>query len=329
MPGGTTEVDVTIRAWIHSARLNFIGWGVIAALGVLGLGLWHLAQRPATAGIEVPGGDGGGLPRAQAESEGFDAAALQEVVHYARRSGAQALLVTRHAHLLVEHYDAGLDQNSAIDTGRFAELLVALAAGIALQADALPQDLRLLDATAADRLARQIATASQLSYPQFLSRNIWQPLNAARAHFLLSSPAATLNAGCCLAARSSDWLRVAELLIADGRFEGTQVLPTGWAQRVLRPSAEDPGRAFGVWLAASAHGAEPFVAHDVFFLRGVGRTHLYVAPRLAIAILLLDTRAATGEDDETRLPNMVFRALRAGPADDRQKIDELVPGHSH
>ncbi|MGB8694527.1 MAG: hypothetical protein WCD08_13565 [Steroidobacteraceae bacterium] len=322
---------MTIRTWIHSARLKFIGWGVITALAVLGLGFWHLAQRAAPAGIEVPGGDGGGLPRADAESEGFDAAALQGIVSYARRSGAQALLVTRHAHLLVEHYDAGLDERSAIDTGAFAELLVALAAGIALHEHALPlpQDLRLVDATAADRLAGQIATASQLSYPQFLSRNIWQPLNAARAHFLLSSPAAALNAGCCLAARSSDWLRVAELLIADGRFEGTQVLPAGWAQQVLKPSAEDPGRAFGVWLAASAHGAEPFVAHDVFFLRGVGRTHLYVAPRLHIAILLLDTRAATSSDDETRLPNLVFRALRAGPGDDRQKIGELVPGHSH
>jgi hypothetical protein len=322
---------VAIRAWTYSAWLKFIGWGVIAALAMLGLAFWHLAQRAAPAAIEVPGGDGGGLPRADAETEGFDAAALQDFVGYARRSGVQALLVTRHAHLLVEHYGTGLDEHSAIDSGSFAELLVALAAGIALHEHALPlpQDLRLVDAMAADRLAGQIATASQLNYPQFLSRNIWQPLNAARAHFLLSAPAAVLNAGCCLAARSSDWLRVAELLIADGRFEGTQVLPTGWAQRVLRPSAEDPGRAFGVWLAASAHGAEPFVAHDVFFLRGVGRTHLYVAPRLAIAILLLDTRPATGEDDETRLPNMLFRALRAGHAEDRQKIDELVPGHSH
>ena len=313
----------------RSARLSLIAWGVIAALAVLGLSFWHGAQHTAMVGIEVPGGDGGGLPRASVESEGFDAAALQEVVRYARRSGAQALLVTRHAHLLIEQYDAGLDAHSAIDTGSFAEVLVALAAGIALHEDGMPepQDLRLVDAMAANKLATQIAAASHMSYPQFLSRNIWQPLNAAHAQFLLTSPAATLNAGCCFAARSSDWLRVAELLIADGRFEGTQVLPTAWARRVLKPSVEDPGRAFGVWLAGSAHGAEPFVAHDVFFLRGVGRSRLYVAAPLDIAILLLDRRAATSGDDETRLPNMVFRALRAGPAADRQKIGELVPGH--
>jgi len=321
---------VAIAVWARASRLRLIGWGVIAALAVLTLRFWHGAQRAAPGSIAVPGGDGGGLPRAEVESEGFDAAALREVVRYARSSGAQALLVTRHAHLLIEQYEADLDERSAIDTGSFAEVLVVLAAGIALHEDALPepQDLRLVDAMAANKLATQIAAASHMTYPQFLSRNIWQPLNAARAHFLLTSPAATLNAGCCFAARSSDWLRVAELLSADGRFEGTQVLPAGWAQRVLKPSAEDPGRAFGVWLAGSAHGAEPFVAHDVFFLRGVGRTRLYVAPPLDIAILLLDTRAATASDDETRLPNMVFRALRAGPAADRQSIGELVPGHS-
>ena len=319
-----------IPAGARCSRLRLISWCVIAAIAVLGLRFWHGTQPAAPGSIEVPGGDGGGLARADAESEGFDAAALQEVVRYARRSGAQALLVSRHAHLLVEQYGAGVDEHRAIDSGSFAEVLVALAAGIALHEDGLPepQDLRLVDAKAADKLATQVAAASHMSYPQFLSRNIWQPLNAARAQFLLTSPGASLNAGCCFAARSSDWLRVAELLIADGRFEGTQVLPNAWAQRVLKPSAEDPGRAFGVWLAASAHGAEPFVAHDVCFLRGVGRSRLYVAPPLDIAILLLDTRAATGADDETRLPNMVFRALRAGPAADRQKIGELVPGHS-
>ncbi len=322
---------MAIPVGLRTSRLRIIGCCVVAALVVLGVRFWHGAQRAAPAGIEVRGGDGGGLPRAEAESEGFDAAALQQVVRYARSSGAQALLVTRHAHLLVEEYDAGLDKHSAIDSGSFAELLVTFAAGIALRENALPepQDLQLTDARAADRLAAQIAVASHLSYPQFLSRNIWQPLNAARAQFLLVSPGATLNAGCCFAARSSDWLRVAELLIADGRFEGTQVLPAGWAKRLLRPGATDPGRASGVWLAASAHGAEPFVAHDVAFLRGVGRSRLYVAPPLDIAILLLDTRAASDSDDETRLPNMVFRALRAGPAADRHNIGELVPGHSN
>ena len=321
---------MAMPVWARSAQLRLIGWGLIAALAVLGLKFWHGAQRATPGSIEVPGGDGGGLPRAEPESEGFDTAALQEVVRYARRSGAQALLVTRHAHLLLEQYGTGLDEHSAIDTGSFAEVLVALAAGIAVHEDGLaePQDLRLVDARAVNRLATQIAAASHMSYPQFLSRNIWQPLNAAGAQFLLTSPGATLNAACCFAARSSDWLRVAELLIADGRFEGTQVLPAGWAQRVLKPAAQDPRRAFGVWLAAAANGAEPFVAHEVCFLRGVGRSRLYLALPLDIAILLLDTRAATDGIDETRLPNMVFRALRAGATADRQKIGELVPGHS-
>ena len=256
-------------------------------------------------------------PRATPAAEGFDAAGLQRAADFARGSGAQALLVTRHAHLLLEQYGSGMDAQGDVDGGEFAELLVALAAGVAVRDNAMvePQG-----ALRPDALAAQIAAASHLDYPRFLSRNLWQPLNAAPARIALAAPGSLAPAGCCFIARPGDWLRVAELLIADGRFEGTQVLPAGWARRLQQPVDADAGRAFGVWLAPAVRGAEPMLAGDALMIRGPGRTRLWIVPRQLLAILLVDQRSdAPGAGDETR--------LREGFTGANQGIGELVPNH--
>ena len=299
-------------------------WASIALIGAVGIGYWRYTSRATPASVAVPGGDGGGLPRAAPESEGFDTTGVQQLVDYARRSGTQALLVTRHAHLVVEYYGSGMDGRSNVDGGAFAELLTALATGVAVRDYGMnnPQGL-----PSGDSLAAGIAAASRMSYPQFLSRSLWQRLNAAAAQILLPAVNAPAPGGCCFLARTGDWLRLAELVMADGRFEGTQVLPAGWALRLQQPGSDNPGRGFGLWLASSAHGAEPFIAHDVVFVRGLGQSRMWMALRQQLAILLIDQRAANGNDDETRLPNMVFRALREAPSGTHQNIGDLVPNH--
>lgn len=296
---------------------------LVALAAATTLYLWRHAAVPPAA-LTVPGGDGGGLPRATPESEGFDTEGVRQLVEHVRRSGAQALLVTHHSHLVIEEYRGGADARSHVDGGAMAELLVALAAGAAVRDYGMDDPQRW---ASGDALASAIAGASHMTYPQFLSRQLWQPLNAAPAQIVLPSAQAPAPAGCCLWARAVDWLRLAELVIADGRFEGTQVLPAGWAQRLQQPDSADPDRGYGLWLAGSAHGAEPFIAHDVVFARGPGQTRLWIAPRQQLAILLIDPRPAAGAGDETRVANMVFRALRESPSGAHQNLSDLVPNH--
>ena len=64
------------------------------------------------------------------------------------------------------------------------------------------------------------------------------------------------------------------VLLDDGNFEGKAVVPSGWVERMRRPTSADGSAGFGVELAAAAHGAEPFAAEDLLFLRGPGRWRL-------------------------------------------------------
>ena len=278
---------------------HLVFWIIVALLIVAGNWLWIHTHAPDMGGVPIAGGDAGGLPRAEAATEGFDAAPFQAAVDWAARERTGALLVSRHGHLLIEHYSGDVNVDSLVAGGGMSEALVLLAAGIAVPQHGL--SLPASEPVDTAQLPAAIAKSSGRSFPQFLSRNVWQPLNAAPARW--SEPE--------VSARAVDWLRVAELLLRDGRFEGTQVVPAGWTARVR--------------LLRTAPGAEPFADKDMAYLHGRGATRLWLSPRFDLAILSVsDTAHST---DETRLPNMIVRALRERPGVSGTSLNDLVPGH--
>ena len=133
------------------------------------------------------------------------------------------------------------------DAADFAEALIAMAAGTAAQQGVLNIDAMHGFDPGALRLA--IESGTQQRYENYLSQKIWSPLNAAPAWIELPAKGATTPADCCLHARMIDWMRVASLLVGDGHFEGRQVLPAGWVQRMARPLSLDAVRGFGLQLA--------------------------------------------------------------------------------
>jgi hypothetical protein len=281
--------------------------------------------------VAVAGGDAGGLARALPADEHFDAAALERASDDSSARDLQAFIVLRHEHLVFERYGHGADAKTIVDSGGFARVLVALAAGVAVHEDAFPLPAR----SSFDplQLRTAIEAASHRSYADYLSVNVWRRLNASPAWISIAANGAPLPADCCFHAQVMDWMRVADLLVNDGCFEGTQVLAADWVARMRRPTAADGKAGFGVELAPSAHGAEGFDAGDAFFVRGSGHWRLWLVPSLQLAILFgAPEQASSGGApawDETRLPNLVMRALsnRPAPSEHGSTLQQLVPGH--
>jgi hypothetical protein len=308
----------------------------LLALAALVLaGSWMLvAHGPAIARVEVAGGDGGGLARARPQEEHFDGPGLERALADPITDGLQVLIIMRDDHIVVERYRHGLDAESMIDSGRFAEALLALAAGIASHDGVLSAPAPSGFDPAALRIA--IERGSSLRYETYLSRKLWSRLNATAAWIALPASGAATPADCCFHARVLDWLRVASLLVDDGRFEGKQVVPAGWVRRMARPVSLDAVRGSGVELPVTAHGIEPFAAEGVFFLRGPGRWRLWLVPSLRLAVLAgaappaqSPTALPDAAWDETRLPNLVIRALSDRPPQpgDLTDLQRLVPSH--
>jgi len=329
-------------------RAELIGAGGVALVAAAWL-LWpgFEGQRWSGPRAVVNGGDAGGLPRVPPQQEHLDAAALEDAGRDAAADGLQVLIVLRHDYIVYERYGHAVNAETMIDSGPFAQALVALAAGIAAHDDSLA--LQSLSGFDPARLRAAIEAGSRQSYPDYLSLRLWRRLNAAPAWIALPTAGATAPADCCFHARVVDWLRVAIVLLDDGHFEGKAVVPPGWVERMRRPVSADGIGGFGIELAAAAHGAEPFAADDVFFLRGPGRWRLWLIPTLNLAVLFgaksaaqslpfvahVPPPAAAGSSsesrawDETRLPNLVIRAVSERPAQRSvgSQLQQLVPGH--
>lgn len=298
-------------------------WPWIGALllAVLAGGWWLLRTPPLPAGASVPGGDGGGLPLAPPESENFDAAALGQAVEAARALDARAFIVARHGHVVAASYAHGFNANTVADAGGFATTLTALAGALALQDGLI--DAQAFRPFSAPRMvaALQAGEAGKTgNFAQYLGENVWKPTNAAAA--LIAVPAAAGAAGsmpsgdCCFYARVSDWIRIGVMLLEDGRFEGTRILPAGMAARfIARDGVVVNGRA--LWLGSMTRSREPFSADGVFYMKGPERWRLWMLPTLDVAILLAAPAGGSGDGwDEARLPNLVTRAVRENPHGD-------------
>jgi hypothetical protein len=317
-------------------RAVFMGAAGVALVSALCL-LWPglLVRQRSAARVLVSGGDAGGLPRVQPQQEHIDAGALERASHDAAAAGLQALVIVRHGYIVFERYGHGINADSTIDSGAFAQVLLALVSGIAAHDNSLP--LLTLNGFDPPRLRMAIEAGTRQSYPDYLSLHLWRRLNAAPAWIALPGADAGAGAGatasapadCCFHARLLDWLRVACVLLDDGHFEGKSVVPPGWVARMRHPVSASGRDGFGVELAAAAPGAEPFATDDVFFVRGPGRWRLWLMPTLDLGVLFGSQSDAAANWDETRLPNLVIRAVAERPEQRSagSQLQQLVPGH--
>ncbi len=187
-------------------------------------------------------------------------------------------------------------------------------------------------------LAHIIERATGQQYAKFVSDHLWKPIGAGDAHLMLDREGGTAHASCCLRARQGDWMRVAELLVTDGKFGGEQILPPGWVRTMLTPSKANRLFGFQVWRGAPLTGpplpqeqgvSEPYATADTFLLKGNGKTRLWLVPSLGLSILRVGTNDQFDADwDDSRIPNLIIRG--AGdyvPNTGAQGVSDLVPNH--
>jgi CubicO group peptidase (beta-lactamase class C family) len=180
-----------------------------------------------------------------------------------------------------------------------------------------------------DLLAYVIQNATGQPYADYLSQAIWRRIGAGNAWIWLDSPGGDAHVDTGFFARQGDWLRVAQLLLQNGNYQGDEVILPRWVPQLLQPVKSNPN--YGSYLRLGTHaspGMSPYASSDVFVVEG-GGNRLWLVPSLQIAILRTGGQLASDWDDG-RIPNLVIRGARdflpeaARPGAD---IRQLVPNH--
>ncbi len=184
-------------------------------------------------------------------------------------------------------------------------------------------------------LAHIIERVSGMQYSQYVSSRLWKPIGAGDAWLMLDHEGGTAHASCCLRARIGDWVRIGQLLVNDGKYEGEQVLPPGWVRAMLTPSKANPRFGYQVWrgepFEPGQGASEPYVLEDTFVLKGPGITRLWLMPAMNLRILLVGGADQTGSDwDDSRIPNLIVRGASdyvPKAATSGADVSNLVPNH--
>jgi CubicO group peptidase (beta-lactamase class C family) len=323
--------------------------GALAAAALLWIGHRASAEPPRE---RVAGGNEPPAPRVAPELESLDPRALEEAGRYAGLHGSQALIVSRHDHIVFERYWHGSGFDTVSEAQSFTPLLAALATGVAIShrrigwpdepIGALIAEWRddprgattvrdlLQSSSGAQLLALILERATHERYASYLSEALWRRIGAGDAWLELDRPGGAARADCCMLARQGDWIRIGELLLRDGNYRGDEVIRPGWVALLRTPSRADPG--FGAYVRLTGPvtpGAEGYAARDLFVVGGAGGNRLWLVPSLQIAIL----RTAAAVDagwDETRIPNLIIHGVRdflPSPAPPSVDVSALVPGH--
>ena len=176
-----------------------------------------------------------------------------------------------------------------------------------------------------DLLAEVIQKATGMPYAQYLSQSIWRPIGAGDASLWLGSGGLP-HADEGFFARQGDWLRVAELLLHNGNYQGNEVIIPRWVPQMLQPSQTNPG--YGSYVRLGGARPSAYATDDVLVVDGHG-SRLWLVPSLEIAILR--TGGPVGRDwDDGRIPNLIVRGAKDYvPAAARPGADLrlLVPNH--
>jgi CubicO group peptidase (beta-lactamase class C family) len=180
-----------------------------------------------------------------------------------------------------------------------------------------------------DLLGQVIQRATGEPYAEFLSHSIWARIGAGDASLWLGGRNGDLHVDTGFFARQCDWLRVGELLLNNGNFQGDEVLSPRWVPELLKPSMSNSN--YGAYIRLGEHpaaGAQPYATSDVLIVEG-GGNRMWLVPSLQIAILRTGGQPAADWDD-SRIPNLIIRGARDFvPAAARPGADlrQLVPNH--
>lgn len=181
-------------------------------------------------------------------------------------------------------------------------------------------------------LSLVIERAAKQRYAQYLSEGLWRRIGAADAWGWLDRAGGSVHADCCLLVRQGDWIRVGELLVNNGRYQGDEIVPPGWVAQMLLPTKGNPSYGAYVRVKTGTTAGEPYALPDVFAVEGRGH-RMWVVPSLQMVILRTgDSPGAPGNAsfEETRIPNLIIRGARDYvPQQARPGVDlkSLVPNH--
>lgn len=176
---------------------------------------------------------------------------------------------------------------------------------------------------ASDLAAIIIQRATGQSYEDFIGDHVLKRIGAIGGTIWLNRPNGVPHSGCCVNLPAQSWLKLAILLVDNGRIGGEQLLPQGFVSEMKKPSIHNPYYGLGIWLGqpyAERRGfmglkssipkvlhSAPYRAEDLFLFDGNGNQVVYIVPSKKLVVLRMGKSPPKSiEWDNSYIPNILL-----------------------
>ncbi|MEQ5805934.1 serine hydrolase [Alteromonas sp. NFXS44] len=178
----------------------------------------------------------------------------------------------------------------------------------------------------AELVAIVIERATGQRYADFLSNEVLAPLGAAGGEIWVDRKGGLAHSGCCMTLPAETWLRLAVLLLNNGKAGETQLLPKDYVQTMTAPSDHNPHYGLGVWLGhpykprrgyTGEDGPGPKVLHSepytdpkLYLFDGNANQVVYIMPSFNTVVLRTGAKPPRQPEwDNSVLPNLIAAGL--------------------
>ena len=190
----------------------------------------------------------------------------------------------------------------------------------------------------ADLVALVLERATGRRYGEFVSNEVLRPLGAQGGEIWVGKPGGLAHSGCCATLPAETFLRLAILLLEDGKWHGKRLLPRGYVKQMRTGTEQNPSFGLGVWLgepyrqrrgfgAPGQFGpqvlhSEPYLDPDMFLFDGNSNQTVHISPAHRLIVLRMGPTPPgpkpgdPREWDNSALPNLLIRGM-ANPASRR------------
>jgi CubicO group peptidase (beta-lactamase class C family) len=184
-----------------------------------------------------------------------------------------------------------------------------------------------------DLIAMVIEGATGLRYGDFLSREVLRPLGAQGGRIWVGKPGGLAHSGCCTYLPADTYLRLAVLLLDDGKWLNKRLLPKGYVAEMRKGTPQNPNFGLGIWIGEPYHerrgfGApgtpgpqvlhsEPYLDRDLYLFDGNSNQIVAISPKHRLIVLRVGPTPPAPKDgsaewDNAFLPNTLIRGLTRG-----------------
>lgn len=175
-------------------------------------------------------------------------------------------------------------------------------------------------------VALVIERATGRRYAEFIGNEVLKPIGAPGGEVWVNRPGGLAHAGCCTMLPAQSWLRMAILVLQDGKWNGRALLPDDYVDAMKSGTAQNPHYGLGLWLAGPyaerrgfanparpmpkvLHG-EPYLARDLVLFDGNSNQVVYIVPSANLVVLRTgDSPPKSPEWDNSAIPNTLLRGI--------------------